>query len=695
MSESLGIIIPDYKSPFLEEVIKNALLLNPEKIVVSNFETPETLFIQNKFNHIKSIQFLNFDNRKNPGDYRNEGVQKCFSKNLLFLDSDIRISSQSIGYIENLLKSDLNENTIYWGIYSKSSQGVFSKIQNKILRYRFSKKFFNRCLKNNKPYCGQSSHFLITRKTFNKIGGFNPYLRIREDNDFCIRSSLLGVKNSLDEKFEADHLKFFSLYSDYFQKPFHATKVKVVEPKIFNKASSQIGLNLLLSWIVVPIFFVVLSSLLFFSLISVKIYLLGNLLSLLISFILLPKKIYNDLNFKEKVYIFFLLPLIGFNFLAGGFLGLAYGLFLNAHRFTVFLIDYTKIFFKIIYRNGNPIQIVNFITARCNLRCNHCFYKDTLNATDPGEMNLSIINEYTKNFGSVLWYALGGGEPFIRSDLYKLYEKVETNCRPKVFTIPTNGWYKDRIFLSTLRMLQFSKGKRPIIIQFSLDGNKEMHDQIRGNKSHEKVLESLEMLKQLQKMYKQLHFSVITVVTNENRDIYPQLIDDLLKFETNQININLFRYGTLDHPPIPDETLDKYKASVERYEGFIKKRQMKRYSFLGAKLMRLKEALQKDLIYDVAKNDKFVTPCTAGSLSYVVWEDGRVNACEILPDTIGNVNNSTFPKNIFKSNKAKELRKKIKDTKCKCTYECAMSTNTFFSWNMTKKLIWAYISNRV
>ena len=310
-------------------------------------------------------------------------------------------------------------------------------------------------------------------------------------------------------------------------------------------------------------------------------------------------------------------------------------------------------------------------------------------------MNLSIINEYTKNFGSVLWYALGGGEPFIRSDLYKLYEKVEKNCRPKVFTIPTNGWYKDRIFLSTLRMLQFSKGKRPIIIQFSLDGNKEMHDQIRGKNSHEKVLESLEILKNLQKIYKSLHFSVITVVTDENRDIYPQLIDDLLKFETNQININLFRHETLDHPPLPAETIQKYKESVERYESFIKNRKMKRYSFLGAKLMRLKEALQKDLIYEVAKNNKFVTPCTAGTLSYVIWEDGRVNACEILPDTIGNVNNQTFPKNIFKSDKAKELRKKIKDTNCKCTYECAMSTNTFFSWNMTKKLIWAYMTNRV
>ncbi len=695
MSNLLGIIIPDYKSPFLEEVIQNALSLNPEKIVVSNFKTPETVLLQNKYSHVENIQFLNFEERKNPGDYRNEGVLKCFSKNLLFLDSDIRVNLNSTNFIKRLLEIGVEDDKIYWGIYSKFSQGIFSRIQNKILRYRFSNKFFKESLNDNKPYCGQSSHFIITRKTFNKVGGFNPYLRIREDNDFCIRSSALGVKHSLNENFETDHLKFFSLYSDYFQKPFHASKVKVLEPNIFNKPNSQIGLNLLLSWIILPCSLLITSTLFFFNQISLNYFLIINLIFLISSYFLVPKKIRDDLNFSEKIYLFNLSSIIGFNFLFGGISGFIYGLFLEINRNIVNLIDYLKILCKVLYRNGNPIQIVNFITARCNLRCHHCFYKNTLDAKDPGEMDLSIINEYTKNFGSVLWYALGGGEPFIRSDLYKLYEKVETNCRPKVFTIPTNGWYKDKIFLSTLRMLQFSKGKRPIIIQYSLDGNKEMHDQIRGKNSHQKVLESLEMLKNLQKIYKSLHFSVITVVTDENRDIYPKLIDDLLKFETNQININLFRYGTLDHPPLPVETIQKYKESVERYESFIKSRKMKRYSFLGAKLMRLKEALQKDLIYEVAKNNKFVTPCTAGTLSYVIWEDGRVNACEILPDTIGNLNSKKFPKDIFKSNKAKELRKKIKETNCKCTYECAMSTNTFFSWNMTKKLIWSYITNRV
>ncbi len=695
MSNSLGIIIPDYKSSFLEVVLQNALLLNPEKIVISNYKTQDTVLLQNKYSHIKNIEFLNFEERKNPGDYRNEGVLKCFTKNLLFLDSDIRINSNTIEFIKKLNEKGIEDDKIYWGIYSKFSQGIFSKIQNKILRYRFSEKFFKESLDENKTYCGQSSHFIITRKTFNKVGGFNPYLRIREDNDFCIRSSTVGVKHSLDESFEADHLKFFSLHSDYFQKPFHASKVKVIEPNIFNKPDSQIGINLLLSWIIFPISLFITSTLFLFNQINIFYFLITNLIFLTVSYCLVPNKIRSDLNFSEKIYLFILSPVIGFYFLIGGITGFIFGLLLEFKRIIVNLIDYLKILFKVIYRNGNPIQIVNFITARCNLRCHHCFYKNTLNAKDPGEMDLSIINEYTKNFGSVLWYALGGGEPFIRSDLYKLYEKVETNCRPKVFTIPTNGWYKDKIFLSTLRMLQFSKGKRPIIIQYSLDGNENMHDQIRGKNSHKKVLESLETLKKLQTLYKSLHFSVITVVTDENRDIYPELIDDLLKFETNQININLFRYGTLDHPPLPKETIDKYKESVEKYESFIKNKKMKRYSFLGAKLMRLKEALQKDLIYEVAKNNKFVTPCTAGTLSYVIWEDGRLNACEILPDTIGNLNDKNFPKNIFKSSKAKELRKKIKKTNCKCTYECAMSTNTFFSWNMTKKLIWSFVTNRV
>ncbi len=691
----ITIVIPDFKSPRLDEVINSALSLNPKKIIVSNFETEFTKKIQNNYEGDKIVSFLNFKEKKNPGDYRNEGASHAQTKYILFLDSDVRINHKTINFINDKINNDFDEKKIYWGLYSSYSENIFSKIQQQILRYRFSNIFFKKAIDRGKPYCGQSSHFLIARETFNEIGGFNPYLRIREDNDFCIRANFLDIKSELCEEFEADHLKKYSLYSEYFQKPFHATMVKVLEPKIFGIPDAQIGFNLALSWVLFPILIFFLFSAFLLKFISPQIFITGSIISLLAPQIFFPKKIYEQIYYKEKIFLIFLLPLIGIFFLTGGILGFLTGIILELKKLFISVKDYFVIFYKILTKNGRPIQIINFITSRCNLRCNHCFYKETLNAKDPGEMKIPIIDNYTKNFGSILWYALGGGEPFVRSDIFKLYEVVEKNCRPKVFTIPTNGWYNKKIFYSVLRMLQFSKGKKTIIIQFSIDGNEDMNDKIRGKKSYQNLLVSLERLKKLQKIYTNLHFSIITVVTNENRELYPELIHDLVKFETNQININLFRYGYLNHPPIPTKTLEKYKEAVETYEGYIKNKKLKKYSFLGAKIMRLKEALQKDLIYEVAKNNKFVTPCTAGTYSYVVWEDGRVNACEILPDTIGNINNEEFPKDIFSSNTAKNLRKKIADTKCRCTYECAMSTNTFFSWNMTKKMIYSYFSNRV
>ena len=93
------------------------------------------------------------------------------------------------------------------------------------------------------------------------------------------------------------------------------------------------------------------------------------------------------------------------------------------------------------------------------------------------------------------------------------------------------------------------------------------------------------------------------------------------------------------------------------------------------------------MILTVSKENKFVTNCTAGNLSYVGMEDGTLKPCEILNNKIGNFAKGKGMQTLFKSNDAKELRKFIKDTKCKCTYECAMSTNTLFNGNMFLKLI--------
>ena len=113
MNNDLTIIIPDYKSPFLKVIIEAALLLKPHKMVVSNYKTPLTEKIQKEIISETNIVFLNFDERKNPGDFRNEGVKSAYTKNLLFLDSDVRININTIEYINSKLDSGLEENIIY------------------------------------------------------------------------------------------------------------------------------------------------------------------------------------------------------------------------------------------------------------------------------------------------------------------------------------------------------------------------------------------------------------------------------------------------------------------------------------------------------------------------------------------------------------------------------------------------------
>ena len=68
-------------------------------------------------------------------------------------------------------------------------------------------------------------------------------------------------------------------------------------------------------------------------------------------------------------------------------------------------------------------------------------------------------------------------------------------------------------------------------------------------------------------------------------------------------------------------------------------------------------------------------------------EDGTLKPFEILSNKIGNFVNQNDMNLLYNSKNAKELRKFITKTECKCTYECAMTTNTLFNWNMFLKLL--------
>lgn len=673
---SVSVVIPAYNNRDLQRVLDSVRALGPtEVIVVDSSPQPSAL--------TDPTVILLHDGRRRPaGAARNMGAQRTTGDYVLFVDADVVLPRRTVDWISRFLEEPSAD--MVSGVYdAEEPNGRFlSSLQNRVLRSRST----------SGPDAGSrlvsSSHLLIRRKAFQQVGGFNEELWSYEDVEFLGRCLRTGHTPLVSADFVAIHLKAFTLrtlLADYVRKAYNAFLARRRYRDVFRGVPHYLGTPLVLSWglgaLLLP---AVAAAWLGGAFWPIGIASIG-VFAALSSILLWPLLRRTSPAFCLKTLMVW--PLIGSAVAAATAAAAATWVFRSAWRGGLFCSDLLRAAKRVLIRNGMPIQVIAYVTARCNLRCEHCFYKETLDAPNPGELPLDVFDRTTRSIGPVLWFSLGGGEPFIRRDLDTVIEIIQRNCRPKVFSFPTNGWYTEKTFEATLKVLhKMERGN--LILFFSLDGPQDIHDQIRGPGSFERVKATMERLRPLTALYPRLYLNVITTVTATNAHAAPGFIDELVRdFQPSAISINLFRYHSLEHPPIPDEVIEGYRAAVAVYERYLRGGALTHYGFFGGRILLWKEILQKDLIYRVAKYNEFVTPCTAGTLSYVIMEDGRVSPCEILPDTLGNVTdaNRSFAETVT-SAKAHTLRRWIRDTHCKCTYECAMSTNTLFSWPMSRRL---------
>jgi len=128
-----------------------------------------------------------------------------------------------------------------------------------------------------------------------------------------------------------------------------------------------------------------------------------------------------------------------------------------------------------------PLMVSLGVTDRCNLNCPFCYAKDKKIGRNEytTDQLLDYIDQFIK-LGTRI-FLLQGGEPFLRDDLKDIISYIKS--RGRYCRISTNGMFAANKIDSLTGVDQIS---------FSLDGNEEVVDMIRGKGVYKMVVAGME-----------------------------------------------------------------------------------------------------------------------------------------------------------------------------------------------------------
>jgi len=160
-----------------------------------------------------------------------------------------------------------------------------------------------------------------------------------------------------------------------------------------------------------------------------------------------------------------------------------------------------------------PLSVTFSNTHRCNLVCSHCQSENSDTADDISTKRILEIVDEVADAGC-LKLGFTGGEPLLRKDMPDVLQKCYD--RKLVTTLVSNSFPVFR-YIKDLRGLS--------LLFLSLDGNREVNDQIRGKKSFDKFLEAVHLAKE-----NNIPVAALTTVSAMNMHVIEdmcQIIEDL------------------------------------------------------------------------------------------------------------------------------------------------------------------------
>ena len=351
-----------------------------------------------------------------------------------------------------------------------------------------------------------------------------------------------------------------------------------------------------------------------------------------------------------------------------------------------------KVLKNLYFSRNEPISLVHFVTNRCNARCSFCFIDFDDPKTFQGELTLEEIEKLTKNLGkSLLNVNLTGGEPFARKDLIDIAKSYLRNSTVQSMYITTNASLPERINEFAKEISLFSPSTE-LTFQISIDDFPQSHNRVR---KIENLFDScIDAYKILKNLGPNINPVVSITVTHENCDN----IEKIFKYLNEDCKIDSIKCGIVRDEGVYKTPTEKKKKIFEAYDWVtneIKKKAEDKgilnynTKSIQGKLHQKKDLISWDMVKKMYLSPKYLSPCHAGGLFGIITSNGKIYPCEILEKKLmGDLrdHDMEFMK-IWNSDISKSTKKYILETKCNCTYECALTYNILGNWRYQTSLM--------
>ena len=315
-------------------------------------------------------------------------------------------------------------------------------------------------------------------------------------------------------------------------------------------------------------------------------------------------------------------------------------------------------------------HLILHVTNHCNFRCQHCF----VDFASKRDLKLEDYQRLAGEVGRVFWLDVAGGEPFLRKDLVELVASFDA----EVVHLHTNGAFEDR----TVEVCEELSRRMPsqLGIALSLDGLRSTHDAIRGEPGNfDAVWDVFERLKAMPGVSVYIN----TVLTNRNEGEILAMMDEVWRRRPDFHAVTLLRGNTIDATcslPSRERLRELGPAILGRVD---------RYAVLGNPVLRHLARNYHRAIWNLSlqtlEEERQVVPCLAGEASMVVWCDGAVGSCELLP-SVGSLTEQSFQE-IRAGSALRDQRASIRAKECHCTHNCALFDSVVYQPKELARLV--------